>query len=811
MNADILPESILKARNGEAIPLEKVSVSGTIRDFAAEISVAQHYRNDGKRNIEAVYTFPLPMGAVLLGLELEIGERRLAGRVVERKEAEARYEDAITDGDTAVMVELTGPGLYTVSFGNLCAGESAVIRYRYGLLLNWQDDRVRLLLPTTLAPRYGDPAEAGLAPHQAPETDLAVEYPFELRLAVEGLLAQGEISCPTHPAGVAASDTGMLVTLNAGARLDRDFVLLLRGSRASSSTAVAVNEGGHVVLSTMRIPPLPKEEEAPLLLKVVIDCSGSMAGMSIAQARKAALEILDQLRPEDQFNITCFGNDYQHLWRDLMPAEAKHIATARKLLAGLDADMGGTETGAALKAVYGIGTQPVRSANQTREVKGTPGGSGGAKKPRFQVLLITDGEVWDYTRIIDMAKKSGHRVFTVGVGMAVAEGLVADLARETGGACELVTAQEGMSESILSQFHRLRQSPVKVKGMHLGGRPDWFTPLKKSAFAGDTLHVYAGVSGALPATVTLDIETEAGNNLAIQAPLEKRDWIDMPRMAAAARIDDATTSEREKKALALTYQLLTPDTRYLVVAQRDDKAETLPELAKVPQMLAAGWGGTGADDRVYDFAGDHVIAMMSCSARSAPRKSGKGAIRFSMASSGPSDLDSIVSGSASALRSSVEHYEIPAFLRRQHGNAPAKMLVPDDSDASMKLPGAGTPSALLANIHTGLLDPSDPASLPSSIEALQDYGLPAEIVDALRELSNEGWSERVIVAAFMMAMTNHPAMAGQFSRDYRRLILANWKRANANQLLLDRMAQLIGTVTPQSWGSAREYQESSVS
>ena len=50
-----------------------------------KVTVSQTYRNDERVNIEAVYTFPLPLDAVLLELEVEIGGRLLKGVVVEKK------------------------------------------------------------------------------------------------------------------------------------------------------------------------------------------------------------------------------------------------------------------------------------------------------------------------------------------------------------------------------------------------------------------------------------------------------------------------------------------------------------------------------------------------------------------------------------------------------------------------------------------------------------------------------------------------------------------------------------------------------
>ena len=108
------------------------------------LTIEQRYSNPSADNLEAVFTFPLPLRAVLLGFDLEIGGRKLSAVAVEKQQASARYERAIDQGDTAALIEYNSEGLYTVSLGNLMAGESAVIRYRYAELLDAHAGFVRL-------------------------------------------------------------------------------------------------------------------------------------------------------------------------------------------------------------------------------------------------------------------------------------------------------------------------------------------------------------------------------------------------------------------------------------------------------------------------------------------------------------------------------------------------------------------------------------------------------------------------------------------------------------------------------------------
>jgi Ca-activated chloride channel family protein len=105
-----------------------------LRDLLAEVTVSQSYQNQEQKNIEAVYTFPLPLDAVLLDLDIVIGNRHLKGAVVEKRAAETKYEDAVESGDAAVMLEELEPGMYTMNVGNLLPGENVTITFRYSLL-----------------------------------------------------------------------------------------------------------------------------------------------------------------------------------------------------------------------------------------------------------------------------------------------------------------------------------------------------------------------------------------------------------------------------------------------------------------------------------------------------------------------------------------------------------------------------------------------------------------------------------------------------------------------------------------------------
>jgi Ca-activated chloride channel family protein len=555
---------------GDAMSLRGVQAEGRVNGLLLDMSVRQRYRNDTNETLETVYTFPLAYGAVLLGLDVELGGKRLSGVVLARQQAEADYEKAIAEGDSPVMLEQSADGLFTANLGNLKPGEEAVIEYRYAQLLRYEQGRIRLSVPTTIAPRYGDAAtQGGLRPHAVAEASLLAEYPFDLTLTLAGDLAMGTVESPSHAIRTRCQGKALVVSLARDGFLDRDFVLTVDGLAGRSLAAIAPDvEGGHVMLAGF-CPSLGSTARAAVDLKILVDCSGSMGGDSIGSARTALHRVLAELNPEDRLSYSRFGSTVAHGFNRLVPASPENLRAASVMVGRTDADMGGTEIQAALQAVFALGGQ-------------------GA-----DVLLITDGEVWNIEATIEAARRSGHRIFAVGVGSAPAETLLRDLAEATGGACELAAPNEDIEATIVRMFRRIRVPGASELRIDWPVRPSWVTPLPSALFDGETVHVFAGFDAVPFAPPVLSFSMGGGERFSCGAgDVERIEGDALPRLSASERIRHAAGDEGA--ALALRYRLVTRWTSFFLVHERaeGDKATDLPRLQKVTTMLAAGWGGS---------------------------------------------------------------------------------------------------------------------------------------------------------------------------------------------------------------------------
>lgn len=638
--------------------LQSVSARGRLEGLVLSMTLSQSFRNTTKRNMEVVYTFPMAWGSVLLGMEVTLGGKRRRGQVMPKQEATERYEEAVEKGDAPVMVQKQNGGLYSASVGSLKPGEDLVIDISYAQLLRFEQGRVRLSLPTTVSPRFGDAVgDAGFDPDHAPGSNLLVEYPFTLKLDITGAMARAEISCPSHPIAQKVTDDGVCVSLERKAWLDRDFVLLLENLKGKSFaiTGPDTKSGeGHTATLASFCPSIASPVTSPLNIKILVDCSGSMEGDSIELARQALGGLTKLLNGKDTFSLSRFGS---HTERVLEAIDASMIGTTRMSFAlrKLKADLGGTEMRSAIEDTFGIKFPETQA------------------KTEADVLLITDGEVWDAQEIVNSAKASGHRIYALGVGSAPAESLLQELAESTGGACEMVSPNEEMSQAIERMVARMRQAqPVKAE-LQVSEEAIWTSPMPKRLANDETVHLFVKTRQPLTSAPVLQL-----NGAAIEPEVIEHTNGDLIARLMAAQQAGLCRNSEEATAIAQVYQLVTEHTNLLLVFERAeaDKTDGMPDLHQVEHMSAAGWGGTGSMSlgRPRSTASRHQPALY----RSNRAKGSSVPPVFRMSRSSFSESRSFSSNSG------MDDIEIPAFLRKQDDSS--ETLLNESISPSTKRP-----------------------------------------------------------------------------------------------------------------------------
>lgn len=795
-------------RDGEDLVLEAVKAKGRVAGRMLDMTIEQRFRNSEPENVEVVYTFPLPWHAVLLGLEVELNGETLTGQVKAKAQARSDYEEALSEGNTGILVSVNADRTYTLELGNLLAREACVVRLHYVQTLQPQQGSLRLTLPTTMAPRYGDAIrDGGYEPHAVPEASATVEYPFEISLAIHGELVQAQIGSPTHKVAirsipaVGAKESFMTeVSLAAKAWLDRDFVLVFDQLPHASLGLAAwdrLDEGLGVVMASFT-PRLPTRETLPVAMKILVDCSGSMNGDSMQAARSALQRILDELGEADRFSLSRFGDTVEHRSKAMWKGAPAALAASRRWAQKLEANLGGTEMNQALLSTLAL-----------------PGAE------RNDVLLITDGEIQAIDTVVEAARQSQHRFFVVGIGSSAAEGLLRRLAQETGGSCEFVSPGEPVEPAIVRLYHRMRSPVVSDTRIEWpqGCRIHAASDLPECVFDGDDVTLFARLHAQGAELLTQSVRllgrvagVEGDICLAELQPQFIADEANtLARLAASQRYSQLKRGaenvpamlKKQLPELAEKYQLVTDDTSLILVKQRADglKAQDMPELRTVKNMLAAGWGGQGSVTDPLGMPRVRFSRTHLASGLVVP------SVWRTNRSPAAARVDALVAGS-------VDDFEIPAFLRKQSDDAQFRDVQvwkspPPSAPFWVSLVGDGEQSEGEGTQNSGLspaglaegLNRSPRTVWPKTYQELEDIQLVPRVIEWLEVVVGEVQPEAEVVQAFLEVMSQMDfTMRQTVTGALKKLIHRGDKQLSALQgELQDHIAKALEEVSATSW------------
>ncbi len=581
------------------VPLEGVAVEATIAGFFARVTITQRYRNQESRPIEAVYVFPLDEGAAVCGFEAIVGGVHYVGEVKSREAAFVAYDDALTQGHGAYLLDEERPDVFTASVGNVPPGAEVLLKLTYVSELPLEGDAVRFTLPTTVSPRYapaGDRAAVGRPDSDAlnPPRGWAVPYGLTLTATVELSGPNLRVESPSHPISVALDNnlaTVMLAQENTA--LDRDLVLVIGAGETQTPRVWLARDGDRGYAAAVAFRPTFTTTRNPCDVVFLVDRSGSMFGTSIEQVRNTLQLCLRSLEPGSHFDIVGFGSTFQSLFDQCRRYEDGSLAEAGRHVGDLDADLGGTEILPALEFILGRPRISERA---------------------LQVVVLTDGQVTNTDAVLALVNKhaASIRVFSFGIGRGASHHLVRGLARVGGGAAEFIYPGERIESKVMRQFERLLAPPLTDVSVNWGDSGlVAVRPTLPPVFAGERLILYAQADRVGQSSVTLSARNASGPlswTLDID-PANAQENTTVATLAARARIrvleegdewlsmrgsrQDSRKAERvtaEIVRLATTHGLASRETSFVAIEHREQAEAGEVVLRRVPIAVTNGWG-----------------------------------------------------------------------------------------------------------------------------------------------------------------------------------------------------------------------------
>ena len=561
------------------LPLQHTAVDASIAGHISTVRVKQQFANPFDTKIEAVYVFPLPEKAAVTEFLMVIGERTIRGILREKEEAEAIYRAARAQGYQASLLVQHRPNIFEQKVANIEPGKAIDVDITYFHTLAYKDGWYSFVFPTVVGPRFnppghpdpvhalprgGHPATPGattvqyLAPTERSGHDLGISVRIDAGVRIEELTSTHEITVKRDGPASATVQLADETTMP-----NRDFVLDFRLAGAAVKSNLLTYrdpETGEGFLSLMLIPPVDTAAVSRRSMEMVfvIDCSGSMGGRPLEQAREAVATALGQLNPTDTFQIIRFSDGASQFGRQPVPATEENLAAARLYLASLNSQ-GGTMMIKGIKAALDFPHNPSRF--------------------RF-VSFLTDGYIGNESDILaEVHRRLGAaRIFSFGVGDSVNRYLLERMARVGNGAVAYLGLNDSAEDVMGAFFARVSHAALTDVEIDWGGMTvsDTYPAQPPDLFVGRPLVVsgrFQGEAASVTVSGTVDGSRRA---FVVEAAEPGRAGPSLAKVWARANIAElsdrqATAGEAHEelgaviRRIALKHQLVSNYTSFVAV------------------------------------------------------------------------------------------------------------------------------------------------------------------------------------------------------------------------------------------------------
>jgi Ca-activated chloride channel family protein len=534
-------------------------VNVAIEDQVAVTNVEQAFRNHTDRPLEATYVFPVPRGASVNKFTMLVDGKEVAGEMVEASKARQIYTDIVRRTQDPGLLEYMGHNL---------------VRLRVFPISPKSDQKITLRFSAII------PQDAGVVEYVYPlKTDgksTQTLQDFSIKTTIKSSqLSLLNVYSPTHAINVKRNGdrSAEVVFERDQAMLDKDFQLFYAlGSAEVGLTPITFKplstEDGYFLFLISPQLDASKVHVVPRDLVLVLDTSGSMAGVKMDQAKKALRYCLENLNPQDRFAVLNFSTTVGKYREALVDSSKEQVEHAKRWVNQLRAS-GGTAIDDALQsALLYRADDPDRT---------------------FTIVFFTDGlptigETNPEKILQRFAAKhtANTRVFTFGVGDDVNAAMLDRLADETRAVSTYVRPAEDIEVKAASLYTKVSHPVLTNLRLATGDNvriSEVYPPQLPDLFHGGQLVVLGRYSGqgsaAIRLTGTVGRETREfvyEINLASKSG-EERDFIEhlWARRKVGYLLDQIRANGEKKElldevtALAKKYGIATPYTSYLIV------------------------------------------------------------------------------------------------------------------------------------------------------------------------------------------------------------------------------------------------------
>ncbi len=419
---------------GGVLEVKEHDVQVTINNGIAVTKVTQVFHNTESRQVEALYTFPVPKGASVANFSMWINGKEMVGEVLEKKRAREIYESYKQKRQDPGLLEQVDFKTFEMRIFPIAPNADQKVQLTYYQELDVDHDTATYVYPLATATRKG--------------LDSRTTGRFAFNVEVKSAIPIGVVESPSHPKDfVVAKHTEALHQASLETRegsLARDIVIAYQLARPKTGFDLVATkragEDGYFALTLTAGEDLAKLD-AGMDYVFLLDISGSMAQDGKLLLSKDSIgSFINELSEQDRIEIITFNVQPNLAFKELRGATAQTKDAAQAFLSSQQA-RGGTVLNPAVTTAY-------KYASADRPLNVVIFSDGLTEQQERRTLLQLIGE-----------RPRSARVFCIGVGNDVNRPLLEQMAQDSGGLAAFLSPDDNFARQAKA-FRRKLTRPV---------------------------------------------------------------------------------------------------------------------------------------------------------------------------------------------------------------------------------------------------------------------------------------------------------------------------------------------------------------
>ncbi len=547
-NSDAAGLLIADGGFGGVLEIVEHDVKVTINNGIAVTKVTQVFKNTEKRQVEALYTFPVPKGASVANFSMWINGKEMIGEVLEKKRARQIYNSYKVKKRDPGLLEQVDYKTFEMRIFPIAAGAEQKVEITYYQEMDFDHDWINYVYP--------------LATTTKANIDAKTHGKFSITFEIKSEIPIKQVESPSHADDfiiVGHSPSYFQASLETdGGDLNRDVVLACEMKRPKSGfdmiTSKKPGEDGYFCMTLTAGEDLGKLDSGMDYI-FLIDISGSMGNDSkLAMSKKSVESFIESLSKDDRFDVMTFNIKPNVHFGSLQNATAENIAGAVSFMSSQKA-RGGTVLDPAMSVAYKY-ADPDRTLN---------------------VVIMSDGLTEQRERkiLLDRIRNRPRnaRVFCIGVGNDVNRPLLEQMAEDSGGIASFVS-RESNFERLAEAFRRKLMHPVasdldiRFDGVKVYDIEPKVLP---NLYHGAPIRIYGRYKGSGKTKVKLNADIKGvalTMNQSFDFPKQNNKNPEIERMWAWKRIDSLLKmADRTGNRDAVIPQIVSLGERYSIVSE----------------------------------------------------------------------------------------------------------------------------------------------------------------------------------------------------------------------------------------------------